>query len=328
MRWILTSIVLVVISLIAIPAIVVRGVDYRTVPYRPAKAGEGVMIKVYLHEQKEIKEINLEDYVKSVVAAEMPAEFDMEALKAQAVAARTYAARNMLMYGGAGSLAHPGADISTAVGEGQAWVDEQTLKNRWGENKYSLYWYRISRAVDETRGLVLTYNGEMINALFHSTSGGQTEDPSEVWGQQTPYLKSVACPWDQNSPRYKAQKQFTVNEIEALLGPDAGVITVAKNGQADLVQIIEKTSSGRVKKVRIGSKVFDGVDVREKLGLHSTNFTWTFEGDQVRFSTTGYGHGVGLSQYGANGLAKEGKSYKDILHYFYQGVQMANVYGG
>lgn len=327
MRWILTSLVLIIISLIAIPSIIVRGVDYRTSSYHPAKTDDGVMIKVYLHEQKQIKEMNFEEYVKGVVAAEMPAEFDLEALKAQAVATRTYAARNMPMFGGTGSFSHPGADISTSIDEGQAWVDQETLKIRWGENKYSNYWLKINRAVEETRGVVITYNGEMINSVYHSTSGGQTEDSSDIWGQTIPYLKSVACPWDQNSPRYKGQKQFTLNEIEGVLGPDAGVITAVQNGKSDLVQIIEKTSSGRVKRVRIGSKVFDGTVVREKLGLQSTNFIWAIEGDKVRFDTTGYGHGVGMSQYGANGLAKEGKGYQEILKYFYQGVQLSNMYG-
>jgi stage II sporulation protein D len=280
-----------------------------------------------MHEQDQIMEMNLEEYIKGVVAAEMPAEFDLEALKAQAVAARTYAARTMRMHGGSGSIQHPGADVSTDPREGQAWASEQTLNNRWGSFKFSRYWAKVSRAVEETRGLVLIYNGEMINALFHSTSDGQTEDSAEVWGQKMPYLNSVACPWDEKSPRYKGNKEFTISELEDYLGPDAGVVTVAKNGKSDLVQVIERTAAGRIKKIRVGSKVFEGTTVREKLGLQSTNFTWSFEGEKIRFDTVGYGHGVGMSQYGANGLAKEGKGFREILQYFYQGVQLANVYG-
>lgn len=323
----MTGIVVITLLIIIIPAVLVRGLDFHTTPYRPAKTGDGVMINVYVHQQNQIVQMNLEEYLKGVVAAEMPAEFDLEALKAQAVAARTYAARNMRMYGGPGSTPHPEADISTDPKEGQAWLGEEALKNKWGTFNYSRYWAKISRAVEETRGIVLIYNGEIINALFHSTSGGQTEDPGEVWGQKIPYLKSVACPWDQNSPRYKGQKEFTISELEGILGADAGVVTAVKNGQTDLAQVVEKTPSGRIKKVRIGSKVFEGPTVREKLGLYSTNFSWTVEGEKVRFDTIGYGHGVGMSQYGANGLAKEGKIYQEILQYFYQDVQLANVYG-
>lgn len=327
MRWIMTGVAVVLLLIIIIPTIMVRGLDFRTLPYRPLNTGDGVMIKVYLHDQGQTVEMNLEEYIKGVVAAEMPAEFDLEALKAQAVAARTYAARHMRMYGGSGLPQHAQADISTDSKVGQAWSGEQVLKNKWGNFNYSRYWAKISRAVEETRGVVLIYDGEMINSLFHSTSGGKTEDPEEVWGQKIPYLKSMACPWDQNSPRHKGQKEFNIGELEGLLGPDAGVVTAAKNGKADLAQVVEKTSSGRVKKVRIGSKVFDGTTVREKLGLYSTNFSWTVNGDKVQFETLGYGHGVGMSQYGANGMAKEGKDYKEILQYFYQGVQLANVYG-
>lgn len=327
MRWLLVSMAIVMVAIVVIPTIVVRGFDYHSSPSRPTSTGDGLMIKVFVHEQNQIVEMNLEEYIKGVVAAEMPAEFDLEALKAQAVAARTYAARNMRIHGGTGSVQHPGADVSTDPREGQAWVSEQALKNKWGEVRFNRYWTKMTRAVEETRGMVLIYNGEMINALFHSTSGGQTEDPGEVWGQSIPYLKSVACPWDQNSPRYKGQKDFSISDLENILGPDAGVVTAAQNGKSELAQVVEKTVSGRVKKIRIGSKVFEATAVREKLGLQSTNFTWSVDGDKIHFETTGYGHGVGMSQYGANGMAKEGRSYKDILQYFYQGVQLANVYG-
>jgi stage II sporulation protein D len=323
----MTGAVVILLLIIIIPTIMVRGLDFRTSPFRPLNTGDGVMINVYLHDQGQTVKMNLEEYVKGVVAAEMPAEFDLEALKAQAVAARTYAARHMRMYGGTGFPQYADADISTDPKVGQAWSSEQALKDKWGDIYYKRYWVKISRAVEETKGVVLIYDGEMINALFHSTSGGKTEDPAEVWGQRIPYLKSIDCPWDQNSPRYKGQKEFKISDLEGILGQDAGVITAAKNGKSDLAQVVERTSSGRIKKVRIGSKVFDGTIVRERLGLYSTNFSWTINGDKVQFETLGYGHGVGMSQYGANGMAKEGKDFREILQYFYQGVQLANVYG-
>lgn len=325
-RWITMGVVGIILLVIVIPAFLVRGLDFWTTPHRPLKTGDEIMIKVYMHDRGQVMEVDLEEYLKGVVAAEMPAEFDAEALKAQAVAARTYAARHMRMYGGSGSFTHPEADISTDPREGQAWCGEEALKNKWGSFNYSRYWAKVSRAVEETRGTVMVYNGEMINALFHSTSGGETEDAKEVWGQSVPYLKSVACPWDLNSPRYKSTREFSISELEGLLGADAGVVTAAKNGAGDLAQVVEKTTSGRIKRIRIGSKVFEGTTVREKLGLASTKFSCTVNGEKVNFDTVGYGHGVGMSQYGANGMAKDGKGYKDILLYFYKGAELANMY--
>ena len=160
------------------------------------------MIKVYMGDIKQIVAMNLEDYVKGVVAGEMPAEFEPEALKAQAVAARTYAVKHMTLFGGAGSVEYPGADITTDYKESQAWYNETKLREKWGAN-YGKYWRKVSQAVDLTQGLILTYNGEPINAVFHSTSGERTASAKEVWGFEYPYLQSVVCNWDKASPRYQ-----------------------------------------------------------------------------------------------------------------------------
>ena len=332
MRYIaIGSILLVIVAVIAIPAIVVlstSGVNRQPAVVQPVvPRQEDVVIKVYMGDIKQIVSMNLEDYVKGVVAGEMPAEFELEALKAQAVAARTYAVKHMALFGGSGSVEHPGADITTDYKESQAWYSETKLREKWGTN-YGRYWRKISQAVDLTQGLILTYNGEPVNAVFHSTSGTRTASAKEVWGFEYPYLQSVACNWDQASPRYQDSKQIAISELETRLGNDAVIMAAAQSGKsAGLVNVIDYTDSGRVNTVRVGAKTLSGLEVREKLELRSTNFVVEPVGDTLVFKTTGYGHGVGLCQYGANGQAKEGRDFRQILTYYYTGTAIKNIVG-
>lgn len=319
---------LVILLVIIIPALVVRLDFTGPAPNRGNSVfkSEDVPIRVYMPETDKIVEMNLEDYIKGVVAAEMPAEFELEALKAQAVAARTVAVKNMVSFGGSGLPGHPGADVSADFKQSQAWLSETKLKERWGAN-YGRYWTRVSQAVEQTGGQIITYSGEPINAVFHSTSGERTASAQEVWGFDYPYLQSVACKWDQQSPRYSDTKAIPLAEIEQRLGPDAGVMAAAQNGSGAVARIIDLTGSGRVDKIRIGSKVLSGIALREKLELRSANFTVEQSGDKMIFKTIGYGHGVGLCQYGANGMAKEGRDYRQIVTYYYTGVTLRNIFG-
>lgn len=328
-RLMAVTMLLVVFLVIIVPALVVRLDVGGPAQQREAKVhkGEDVPIHLYIPELDKIVEMNLEDYVKGVVAAEMPAEFELEALKAQAVAARTYAVKNMVTFGGPGLAEHPGADVSADYRQSQAWLSEAQLKAKWGPFNYQNYWPKICKAVDETRGQIITYNGEPINAVFHSTSGERTASAKEVWGFDYPYLQSVACWWDKSSPRYSETKEFALIEIEKQLGTDTGVMAAAQNGNGTVAGIVDLTASGRVDKIRIGSKTLTGLAVREKLGLRSANFTVEHKGDKLIFKTTGYGHGVGMCQYGANGMAKEGRNYQDILTYYYTGVALKNIFG-
>ncbi|SDE99512.1 stage II sporulation protein D [Sporolituus thermophilus] len=320
---------IVILIVIVLPAIIVRGIPAATVeqPRTKVHKGEDIPIKVYLHEADKIVEMNLEEYVKGVVAAEMPAEFELEALKAQAVAARTYAVKQMALFGGSGLPDRPGADVSTDHRQSQAWLSEAQLRQRWGPFKSDLYWQKISQAVEETRGLILTYSGEPIHAVFHSTSGERTASALEVWGFDYPYLKSVPCKWDQKSPRYADTREITLTELEQRLGADAGVLAAAKTGETGIAQVLDRTESGRVDKVRIGAKTFSGTAVREKLDLRSANFIVETKEDRLVFKTIGYGHGVGLCQYGANGMAKEGRTFREILTYYYTGVAIRDIHG-
>lgn len=329
MRQLIAGTVLLVIFVVLIvPALVVRGLGMFDSPpiAKSGVPGKNVTIRVYMHEQNKIVEMNLEEYVKGVVAAEMPAEFEPDALKAQAVAARTYAVKNMTLFGGSGLSGNPGADVSSDYKTSQAWLNAAALKQRWGQEKYDYYWQKVSQAVDGTRGIIATYQGEPINAVFHSTSGDRTASAKEVWGFDYPYLQSVPCKWDQKSPRYADSKEITLSELEQRLGSDAGVVSAVQNGSASAAQVLERTESGRVDKVRIGSKTFSGQEVRDKLELRSTNFNVEIGSDKMVFKTQGNGHGVGLCQYGANGMAKEGRDFRQILTYYYVGAGLKNIY--
>ena len=287
---------------------------------------ESVMINVYLHDQDKIVAMPLEEYVKGVVAAEMPAEFDIEALKAQAVAARTYAVKNMRSFGGEGFKEKADADVSTDFAKSQAWVSSKVLEERWG-GKFAQYWDKISKAVDGTHGQIAVYQDQPISAVFHSTSGGKTASAKEIWGTDFPYLQSVDCKWDKDSPRYQEKKEFAMDSLGKLLGDDTQVVAALQNGNTDAAKVLSYTESGRVKEIKIGSKTFSGSELRSLLGLRSDNFKASVENDKIIFETIGYGHGVGLCQYGANGMAKEGSKYQEILKHYYTGIELKNIYG-
>lgn len=319
---------LVALLVIGIPSVMmlIMGVQKSDTEGQGSGKLESMMIHVYLHEKDTVETMSLEEYVKGVLGAEMPAEFEEAALEAQAVAARTYAVKNMRKFGGGGVSDHPDADVSTDYTKNQAWLSQSALKERWGR-KYEAYWKKISKAVEATQGQILVYEDKPIHALFHSTSAGRTASAKEVWGYDYPYLQSVECKWDEKSPRYSDTKSIALSEIETILGADAGVVAAVQSGDQSITKVLSLTESGRVKEIRIGSKTFKGQEVRNLLGLRSENFTVALQGDKLVFKTLGYGHGVGLCQYGANGMAKLGKSYKDILLHFYTGVSFKNIYG-
>ncbi len=320
------TVLLVIAVVIVVPTVVLYSLG-GPAGTRPAglRKGEDIPIRVYFHDQDRIEEMSLEEYVKGMVAAEMPAEFELEALKAQAVAGRTYAVKQMALFGGSGLADRPGADVSTDPAKSQAWLSTLQLRDRWGPFAFDRYWAKVGRAVEETRGLIVTYNGEAINAVFHSTSGERTAAAKEVWGFDYPYLQSVVCTWDKKSPRYSDSREYSFTELEQRLGAEAGVVAAAQGGGA-VAQVIDRTESGRVAKARVGSKTFTGLDLRQKLELRSANFAMETKGGKVVFKTTGYGHGVGMCQYGANGMAKEGRNFRDILTYYYTGVKITSIH--
>ena len=249
--------------------------------------------------------LELEDYVTGVVGAEMPALFSSEALKAQSVIARTYALK-------ANSVGRVLSDNEST----QSYKDNGELASLWGDN-YSSYYSKIKDAVNSTSGVYLTYNGQFIEAVYHSTSNGRTENSSNVWGNYYPYLVSVDSVYDNINPSFSISKSFSYSELSSKLG--FGV-----NGDSEF-NILDYTSGGRVNNISIDGHLFSGVSFRSMLGLRSADFDIVKNDDGVVITTRGYGHGVGMSQYGANGMAKAGYSYRDILLHYYPGVSLEQL---
>lgn len=264
-----------------------------------------IEIEVYRKEKEKTEKVPLEEYVASVVAAEMPAEFEMEALKAQAIVARTYVINYLTRK----------EESITDTTEHQVYKNKQELQKQWGEN-FSDYWKKINEAVQATEGIVITYKEEPITPTYFSMSNGYTEDPKFYWGKELPYLKSVESKWEEKLPNFIDQKIVTINEINKALQTN-----ISQNSKID----ITRTPSNRVLEIKIDGNVFSGRDVREKLQLRSNDFTIKQKDDYYIFTTKGYGHGVGMSQYGANEMAKEGKNYADILHHYYQEIDFTNM---
>lgn len=291
----------------------------------PARFFPGVtVVRVYLHQENRVAYMQLEDYLVGVVGAEMPAEFPVDALKAQAVAARTYVVKR-IRAGGVDNPLHAGADICDDHRHGQAWLPREELKKRWGTVRYYNYYYKVKKAVDETRGEVLTYQGELIDPAYHASCGGRTENSEDVWKYQAPYLKSVPCPYD-SDPDPVQTASFSFAQVDQALGTSLSAVPAAGKAKVSRdFKLVEKTNTGRPKTLLIGNRQFQAVAVRDLLGLRSTRFSWNIEGDTVTFTTTGYGHGVGLCQYGAKGMAEHGYNYRVILGHYYSGAEITEM---
>lgn len=275
-------------------------------------------VRLYLHGEDRIITLPMEEYLAGVVAAEMPADFPLEALKAQAVCARTYIVKR-IVGGGVINNPHPGADICDDPRHGQAWLSRDQLKDRWGMLEYYRHYYKIRKAVSETRGVVITYEGQLIDPVYHSSCGGRTESAADVWQFDAPYLRSVECPYDRD-PYPSEKRSFTLAEIDAALGTDLGAVPAVAGRPP--VHVLETTETGRPKALAIGGQRIAATVVRDRLDLRSTNFEIKHADGEITFVTQGYGHGVGLCQYGAAGLAEHGRNFRTILRHYYQGVDV------
>lgn len=275
-------------------------------------------ITLYRADIGETVTLDLESYLVGVVAAEMPAAFHMEALKAQAVAARTF-----ILYRIAQGESVPetaGAVITTDPQTGQAWLSQDESWERWGPNEAAGHWERVQSAVRDTRGEVLVYGGEPIFAAYHSSSGGHTENSENYWSGPEPYLRGVTDPFD--TDKYKdSVLTFPAATVVASLDT-----TVASVAGPLMLRVSDRFPSGRVKSVQVGNNRLSGREIREALGLQSTMFDVETVDDQVRIIQQGYGHGVGMPQYGAQGMALEGYTYDEILRYYYSGIEIVNWY--
>ncbi len=267
--------------------------------------------KIKVNVQGEIKEMDMEEYLISVVAGEVYPSYNIEALKAQAVAARTYLVYKMEK-GGCSN----GGDICTESAHCQAYKSSEKMLSGWGE-KYDEYYNKIKSAVYETKGEIVLYDNKPINALYHSTSVDKTEDCVAVFGGTYPYLKSVSSTVSTNNSEYEKEITFTKKEF---------LDKIKKSFNVDMdkidIKIISYTASGRVSTLKLGEKSVKATALRKCLGLRSTDFTFENEGDKITFVMKGFGHGVGLSQVGAQEMAEQGKKYKEILTHYYTDTEI------
>ena len=293
-----------------------------------AETEEDFILNIYVADLNETVKMKLEEYIKGVVAAEMPASFHLEALKAQTVVARTYTLHKSLLLGGTGCRQHTGVDLCTDSTCCQAWVDDQQALLKWKDEEADFYMDRVREAVNSTRGLILSYQSIPITSVYHSTCGGITEGAADVWsGGGAPYLQSVDCPFCQHSPHYKKESSIDLTAFAAAFQNEKEVHPVLADGNTPLMNVIRKSQSGRNLLVSIGKpgQQYSGTEVRRILGLPSTYFQWRVQGNQIIFSTRGYGHGVGLCQYGADGMGKAGNTFTEILQHYYQGVEVEDA---
>ena len=276
-------------------------------------------IKLLHKKTDEVEEVNIDDYLCNVVSAEMPADYEEEALKAQAVVARTYTIYKIE------NKKHDNADICDDSSCCQAWISKEDGFARWEESKRESNWNKIQNAVNSTKGEIITYDNKPINAFFHSNSGGTTEIPVNVWGGTGyPYLQVVETAGEEGYAQYASEVELTNDEVLNKLKEKYPDIQIDFSNQED-IKILEYTDSNRVKTVKFGNHEISGVEARTIFGLKSTNFEIIKEDGKIKFSVKGYGHGVGMSQTGANTLAKEGKNYKDIINHFYANVEIKDV---
>lgn len=275
-------------------------------------------VNVYNHLTEKTEKMNMSQYLKEVVSAEMPADFEFEALKAQAVAARTYLKYKMLSdeY----PLEHKNAPVCTNPAHCKAWISEPERKKLWNSDKQNDNWKKISKAVEETSGEIILYDNKPINAVFHSTSSGMTENAEDVWGSKQDYLVSVKSEEDKKSPKYLSEYCFSTEEFKNKAEKFAECAFQCDDLYSDII----RSNAGGIIKITIGGIELKGTDFRKIYNLNSTNAEIETDNNTVKIITKGYGHGVGMSQYGANYSAQNGMNYKDILKKYYTGISFNN----
>lgn len=306
------KIIALVIIIVSIPGFIIHFFyDYniKTIisGFNTNKNEEKIRIK---RSNGNIETMNLEDYLVGVVSSEVPVSFEKEAIKAQAVAARTYAMKQKQ------NSKERDYDVTDDVMT-QVYQDDNKLREKW-QNNYDEYINKIKECVSSTEGEYITYDDQIIYAFFFSTSNGKTEDNKNVFGQDLPYLKIVDSSFDQNETKsFITKVEFNLSDFYNKLGLN----------YSDELSItdITKTESDRVNSLKINGIEFKGRTFQNKLSLRSTDFEITRNENKVMIQTRGFGHGVGMSQYGANALAKQNKNYEEILKYYYQGTKIKKL---
>ncbi len=294
----------VVMILSCILGVVIKQKEINHSFFNPEKT-----IKIKTKEDK-IKELKLEEYLIGVLAAEMPASFHEEALKAQAVAARTYAMYKIM------HSENEDYNILTDV-TNQSYITKEEMQQKW-QKDYAFYVNKITKAVSETEKEVMYYGNEIIEAFYFAMSNGTTENAQSVFQEEVPYIKSVPSTWDNETLKnFTVETTFSKEEF-------CNKLKLENCNQIE-IDNINRSTSNRVNKLQINNNEYLGTEIRKLLNLRSTDFTIDIELDKVTIITRGYGHGVGMSQYGANGMAKEGYNYQDILNYYYNDITIKKM---
>lgn len=263
-------------------------------------------ITIKINKNNEIKEINLEEYIIGVVAGEMPASFETEALKAQAVTSRTYAIYKI-------NNTQDNYDIKTTIDD-QVYITTKEMKEKWG-NEYEQYYNKIKNAVTSTKNLVMKKDNKVFKSYYFAMSNGTTVDSSTVFGETT--STSVSSPWDNETlNKFLVTTDFTQEEIKTKLNLNEDITNI---------EILNRDKTNRVEQIKVNNKTYTGIEFRQLLSLRSTDFTITKNNNTYSITTKGYGHGVGMSQYGANGMAKENYTYDEILKYYYQNIEIEEI---
>ena len=309
-NYYMKKILLIVIIVVFVPFLIVNSYKIQKVKEIKLNYESNYFIRVKRTSTNEIQNIPFEEYIVGVLAGEMPISFEKEAFKAQAVAARSYALKRIL-YNKDNDY-----DVVDSI-MNQVYLDDNYLKDAWGED-YINNINKLREVVNETSMEYLEYDGEVIDALFFSTSNGYTETASLVFDVDLPYLKSVKSSWDEKtSSAFRNNTSMDINSFYKKLG-------LSYSDSFDF-KVLKRSSTNRIVTLSINGKEFTGKSLYDKLGLRSLDFSLKKDGDKIIISTTGYGHGVGMSQYGALGMAQEGYGYKDILKYYYSGTEIKKM---
>ena len=274
------------------------------------KIEEKLQFRVFDKETEKIILMDTDEYIFGVVAAEMPALYHEEALKAQAVAAYTFAYTRSL------ANKNKDYDITNDYTVDQSYISRENARKKWG-SKAKEYEEKIDACVKATSGLIITYNGNPITAVYHAISSGKTESSKDIWGSNLKYLTSVSSDWDKNADSYSVTVSFTPEEIKEKI---KGITFSGK--KENYFGKCTRTAAGSVKEITVCKKNISGSEIRKALNLRSTNFSVKYKDGKFEFTVIGYGHGVGMSQYGANALAKERKTCEEILKWYYTGVEI------
>ena len=301
------KLMIMTLIILIIPIIIIKILTPKKIKQKTYQKTDNITVRVKRENKNTIEKIPLEKYLMGVLAGEMPVSYDIEALKAQAVAARTYTINKIEQN------KTKEYDVVDTTND-QVYKDEQQLKEIWKE-KYNENTKKLKQAIKETNGEYLTYEGKPIHAFFFSTSSGTTENCKDVFGESLPYLVSVSSTWDENSPSYQGELKLTKEEFCQKLEINCNEIKIN----------IERNETNSIRNITINNKTIKGTDFRFKLGLKSTNLEIEQTNNDIIIKTKGYGHGVGMSQYGAKELANNGYKYDEILKHYYQGVEFKKI---